>query len=88
MTGSGKDVVPLPDEHAPHLNGEEVVSPAGKNAVLRENTFGVVVDEEGSFEDKVVRLLNLLPMAFTVLGEARETVARLGAQVGGRPAGG
>lgn len=47
---------------------------------LRDNTFGIL-SSDGSIEDKIVRLLNLLPMAFQVMDEARETIARLRTQI-------
>lgn len=43
---------------------------------LRGNTFGILSDD-GSTEEKIVRLLNLLPMAFEVVDEARDTIRRL-----------
>lgn len=43
---------------------------------LRGNTFGILSDD-GSTEEKIVRLLNLLPMAFEVMDEARGTIGRL-----------
>jgi len=45
--------------------------------MFEEKRGSVLVFEDGSVEDKVVRLLNLLPMAFTIVEEARETIARL-----------
>ena len=56
--------------------GAGVFSLEGKNAVLREDTFGILSDD-GSIDDKILRLLNLLPMAFQVMDEARDTIARL-----------
>jgi len=43
---------------------------------LKNNTFGILEDD-GTPEEKMIRLLNLLPMAFHVMDEARETIARL-----------
>ncbi len=44
--------------------------------ILRDNTFGII-DSDGTIEEKRTRLLNLLPMAFEVVDEARETIRRL-----------
>ncbi|HEY5222825.1 MAG TPA: hypothetical protein VIJ18_07230 [Microbacteriaceae bacterium] len=46
------------------------------DTVLRDNTFGIL-DGEGSTDEKITRLLALLPMAFEVMDEARSTIARL-----------
>lgn len=43
---------------------------------LQGNTFGIL-DSEGSMEEKAIRLLNLLPVAFEIVDEARDTIARL-----------
>jgi len=44
--------------------------------VLRGNTFGIL-EESGTTEEKMVRLVLLLPMAFQMMDEARSTIARL-----------
>lgn len=44
--------------------------------ILKDNTFGII-DSDGTIEEKRTRLLNLLPMAFEVVDEARETIRRL-----------
>jgi hypothetical protein len=44
--------------------------------VLKGNTFGIL-DSDGTLEEKMIRLVNLLPMAFHVMDEARSTIARL-----------
>ncbi len=44
--------------------------------VLKGNTFGIL-ESEGTTEEKIKRLLNLLPMAFEIVDEARSTIERL-----------
>lgn len=62
-----KEVVPVnPDEH-------DLLK---VNEVLKGNTFGII-ESEGTIEDKIGRLLALLPVAFQVVDEARATIARL-----------
>ena len=48
----------------------------GEVEALKDNTFGVL-ESDGTVDDKIKRLLNLLPVAFQVVEEARETIARL-----------
>lgn len=43
---------------------------------LAENSFGIL-SSDGTTEEKIVRLLNLLPVAFQVVSEARATIERL-----------
>lgn len=52
------------------------LEPRHSDAVLRDNTFGIL-DGEGTTDEKITRLLALLPMAFEVMDEARSTIARL-----------
>jgi len=49
-------------------------------AVLKDNTFAILSDQ-GTIEDKIGRLLALIPMSFTIVEEARDTIARLRDQV-------
>lgn len=72
-------VVPVShDELAPIRTALHVdrLDYTASEAVLRDNTFGIL-DGDGDLEEKRARLLALLPMAFTVMDEARATIARL-----------
>lgn len=66
--GSGNAVVPLPAESADLWNAEV--------EALRGNMFAINSDS-GTVEDRIGRLLTLLPVAFQVVEEARSTIARL-----------
>lgn len=46
------------------------------NEVLRNNVFGII-DTEGTDEEKIGRLLALLPVYYHVTEEARATITRL-----------
>lgn len=47
-------------------------------AVLRENAMGIIYDGDGSSdEERVGRLLALVPALLTVVDEARDTIGRL-----------
>lgn len=47
-------------------------------AVLRDNAMGIIYDGDGSSdEERIGRLLALLPALLTVVDEARETIGRL-----------
>ena len=48
----------------------------GEVEALRGNTFGIL-ESDGTVDDKIKRLLNLLPVAFQVVEEARDTISRL-----------
>lgn len=65
---SGNAVVPLPAESADLWNAEV--------EALRGNMFAINSDS-GTVEDRIGRLLALLPVAFQVVEEARSTIARL-----------
>lgn len=45
-------------------------------AMLRDNAFGFI-DSELSIDEKIIALLNLLPVAGEIVQEARETISRL-----------
>lgn len=50
----------------------------GRAAVLRDNAMGIIYDGDGSSdEERIGRLLALLPALLTVVDEARETIGRL-----------
>ena len=47
-------------------------------AVLRDNAMGIIYDGDGSSdEERIGRLLALLPALLTVVDEARDTIGRL-----------
>lgn len=47
-------------------------------AVLRDNAMGIIYDGDGSSdEERIGRLLALVPALLTVVEEARETIGRL-----------
>ena len=47
-------------------------------AVLRDNAMGIIYDGDGSSDDeRVARLLALVPALLTVVDEARDTISRL-----------
>lgn len=43
---------------------------------LRGNTFGIV-SSNGTFEEKLIRLVHLIPMSVEIVDEARATIKRL-----------
>lgn len=52
-------------------------------AVLRDNAMGIIYDGDGSSdEERIGRLLALVPALLTVVDEARDTIDRLREQVG------
>lgn len=47
-------------------------------AVLRENAMGIIYDGDGSTdEERIGRLIALVPALLTVVDEARDTIGRL-----------
>lgn len=68
MRSSGNAVVPVPAESGDLWNTEI--------EALRGNMFAINASS-GSVEDRIGRLLALLPVAFQVVEEARSTIARL-----------
>lgn len=47
-------------------------------AVLRDNAMGIIYDRDGSSdEERIGRLLALVPALLTVVDEARDTIGRL-----------
>ena len=52
----------------------------GEVLALQDNTFGVL-ESDGTVDDKIKRLLNLLPVAFQIVEEARETISRLRGEI-------
>lgn len=54
--------------------------PRAKSDVLANNTFAIVHGET-TVEDKLIRLVGLVPMALEVADEARDTIARLRTEV-------
>ncbi len=48
----------------------------GEVEALRGNTFGIL-ESDGTVDDKIKRLLSLLPVALQVVEEARDTISRL-----------
>jgi hypothetical protein len=69
---SGNAVVPLAAESGDLWNAEI--------EALRGNMFAINADS-GSVEDRIGRLLALLPVMFQVVEEARSTIARLRGEV-------
>ncbi len=61
-------------------SSEEVFDRA---AVLRDNAMGIIYDGDGSSdEERIGRLLALVPALLTVVDEARDTIGRLRELVG------
>jgi hypothetical protein len=52
------------------------VAKRNKEDVLKDNTFGIL-ESQGTQEEKLARLVALVPMALEVVEEARETIKRL-----------
>ena len=57
-------------------NKELVLHKSDRAEVAREDVFGII---QGSLttDEKIVKLLGMIPVAFQIVDEARETIARL-----------
>ena len=57
-------------------NEELVLYKSDRAEVAREDVFGII---QGSLttDEKIVKLLGMIPVAFQIVDEARETIARL-----------
>ena len=57
-------------------NEELVLYKSDRADVAREDVFGII---QGSLttDEKIVKLLGMIPIAFQIVDEARETIARL-----------
>ncbi|MEO6827701.1 MAG: hypothetical protein ABI255_03870 [Microbacteriaceae bacterium] len=60
--------------------GAGAMSTRSKSDVLAENTFGIV-SGDADVQDKLLRMVALVPMALEVVDEARDTIQRLRTEV-------
>jgi hypothetical protein len=54
---------------------------AKRAAVLADNTFGIMVDEDLTEEERKDRLIALIPVALEIEQEARATIQRLNEEI-------
>jgi hypothetical protein len=86
LAGLGRDIELLARsaaDSAALARGDTTEELFERAAVLRDNAMGIIYDGDGSSdEERIGRLLALLPALLTVVDEARDTIGRLRDLVG------